>query len=98
MGAGAESEAPSSLLTTTERQAIPEIVAVRQRVVGSADGCARSPRGPVDATLSISIGADAQPVGTAPTTLVTPTPSAGREPSDVASPKAKMPPSEPISQ
>ncbi len=36
--------------------------------------------------------------GTAPTTLVTWTPSPGRLPSKGAVPKAKMPPSEPSSQ
>ena len=38
------------------------------------------------------------PVGTAPTTLLTWTPTPGSEPWDVASPKAKTPPSEPMSQ
>ena len=37
-------------------------------------------------------------VGTAPTTSVTDTPSPGSEPTKGASPKAKIPPSEPISQ
>src|SRR5271165_231466 len=39
-----------------------------------------------------------QPVGTAPMTLVTWTPRPGSEPIEVASPKAKTPPSEPMSQ
>jgi len=39
-----------------------------------------------------------QPVGTAPTTLFTWTPTPGSDPWLVASPKAKTPPSEPMSQ
>ena len=49
--------------------------------------------GPVSGT-----GWTCQAVGTAPTTLVTWTPTPGSEPWEVASPKAKTPPSEPMSQ